>query len=439
MFQNQIKMRLTVLLACLLFAAWPAAMAQSKAKKPSAPSAPPKCDCQHIPALKQDIDDSKWLAQAFANKAAELEAKEIPLYRRLARLAGDSDEMTALWNDFNTWAKKTLRVEFKKARGYEDTTSVDFDEDTNKPDPKQLEAALQQAPCLRIAEAIKRHEDRHSALRKPGRGLHERPSQLALEEKAQYEDGVAFVQEEVDSLEKNCGYGWHGTVSYSRTTFSNEPERSIQNQNFNLQTDVFKSESNSSYTVEITISGGKPFSGFALLQSTATVTTSSREASREYKTDRGPCGFKPNFFECTTTKTINSSGTAKQELRGSISVKEDGSYLIQFNALRDVVEDGKKIDVCKSTGWCNPENGKRYNYNRSQSITAKRRFDEYRGGGGNLAGFSIKGRLDPNDPGNLDDTWSKKEQHPTPGTPGNESREETVITWKIQRHLAPGS
>lgn len=194
-------MRFTVLLACLLFAAWPDAMAQSTGKTPSGPSGPPKCDCQHIPALKGDIDDSKWLAQAHANKAAELGEKEKLLYRRLARLAPASDEMATLWNDYNKWEGTTVKEEFKKARGHKDTTSVTFYDETAKPDPKQLEAARKQAPCLRIADGISRHEQKHTDLRTSGGGHQERPSQLALEEKADYDDEAAFVQEELDSLE----------------------------------------------------------------------------------------------------------------------------------------------------------------------------------------------------------------------------------------------
>ncbi len=422
MFQNQIKMRFTVLLAYLLFAIWPAAMAQSKAKKPSAPSDPPKCDCQHIPALKRDIDDSKWLAQAHANKAAELEEKEKLLYRRLGGLAGASDEMTALWNDYNTWEAKTVKEEFKKARGYEDTISVAFDEKTNKPDPKQLEAARKQAPCLRIAEAISRHEQKHTNLRTPGSGLHERPSQLALEEKAHYEDGVAFVQEEVDSLEKTRGDDWRGTVTYSRTTI-NDQEEVGRTDNWILK-NIKRYESSSSYQVEITISGACG----TRLQSTAIISTAAHDGSFLDFIDAQPCGKTPARLVVIAKDTNNYSGNATQELPGSFSVKEDGSYTGSFDEPRTIVEQGTHAIFYSATGYCIPEKNKPPT-NSSEAIKKKR---------GIADGIKFSGRLDPRDPDNLHGTWTKKEPWPYPLAPGEHRGAETVITWDIQRHLPPG-
>jgi hypothetical protein len=417
-------MRFAVLLACLLFAIWPDAMAQGKAKKPSAPGDPPKCDCTHIPALKRDIADSKWLAQAYANKAAELEAKEMPLYRRLGRLAGASDEMTALWNDFNTWAKKTVREEFRKARGYEDTTSVDFDEETNTPDPKQLEAARKQAPCLRIAEAISRHEQNHANQRTPGGALHERPSQLALEEKAQYEDGVAFVQEEVDSLEKTCK-GWSGTVTYSRTTVWNSDE--VGPTDNSILKNTRRHESNSSYQVEIAITGG---SG-TRLQSTAIISTAAVDGWFTEFIDAQPCGKTPARLEIITKDTKNYSGNATQELYGTFSVRKDGSYEVSFEEPRTIVEQGTHAVFFSATGYCIPEKNKP-STNSSEVIKKKRDIDSSHD-------IHFTGRLDPRDPDNLHGTWTKKEPTPDWARIAHETlTAETVITWNIQRHLPPG-
>lgn len=185
-----------------MLASTPDAMGQ----RPKAPYKPPKCDCKHIEEIEKNIGDYRWLAEAHGRKAAELEAKEVPLIKKWGSAARNTEEMDAIWDDYGKWQKVTLREEFAKARNYPSTTAVTFDESTNKPDPRQLEKARNESACLRIADSIDRHEKGHSDVRTSGRGQHERPSKLALEEKTHYEDGMKFLQEEVDSLKgkKKC-------------------------------------------------------------------------------------------------------------------------------------------------------------------------------------------------------------------------------------------
>jgi len=155
--------------------------------------------------MEQRRDDYEWSAQAYAAKAAELKEKEKALDLRFGSpRAHRSEEMDALWDAFNKWVETTLRDEFMKARGYKDMDVVHFDVKTNKPNPDELQKAREAAACLLIADSISRHEQKHGDLRRAGGGRYERPSQGALEEEADYADGMAFIEQGLTSQKKKC-------------------------------------------------------------------------------------------------------------------------------------------------------------------------------------------------------------------------------------------
>ena len=192
---------------CIFCLALESADAGQAARQPAAPAAPRACGCADKDAMQRDIDDSKWLAMRHRAKADELEKQENDLYRRMGRsLADGSDEMTALWNGYNSWEQgtgpNTAQGEFGAARGYTGTTVVSFNQTTNQPDPQQLAAARARATCRSIADGISLHEKAHSDVRAAGGGRYSRPSQLAREEAAHYDTEAKFVQDALDKL--NC-------------------------------------------------------------------------------------------------------------------------------------------------------------------------------------------------------------------------------------------
>jgi hypothetical protein len=157
--------------------------------------------------MERDVADSKWLAEAHRQKAGELERAEEALYRSMGKsLADRSSEMAELWNSYNSWEQGTgpgtARASFEAARKYTGSIVVTFDQNTNLPDPAQLETARRRAACLRIAEGITFHEQRHTNVRAAGGGRYSRPSQLAREEAEHYDAEAKFVQEGLDAL--NC-------------------------------------------------------------------------------------------------------------------------------------------------------------------------------------------------------------------------------------------
>lgn len=188
---------------CLLCVIW-LDLADAR-QAPRQPAPPPKCGCDDKQAMQRDIDDSKWLADAHRRKADALQTAEDDLYRRMGRsIADGSDEMTALWNSYNSWEQgtgpNTARGEFETARKYQGSIVVTFNETTNLPDPEQLATARRRAACLAIAESISFHEQRHTDVRNAGGGRYSRPSELAREEAAHYEAGAKFVQDAMDAL-----------------------------------------------------------------------------------------------------------------------------------------------------------------------------------------------------------------------------------------------
>lgn len=198
---HEYSVRLKAAALCILLCVAGLDAMADGAKKPVKQN-PPKCECKHIDAMKRDIEDSKWLADAHARKAAELEAKEAVLIKRMGSAARVSGEMDALFEDYNTWEATTGKEEFMKARGYKGTISVTFDQKTNQPNPAELEAARKKMPCLTLADALTKHEHMHTEV-----GLrtdfhnYSKPSLLAREEEAHYRAQAAFVE---DALPKNC-------------------------------------------------------------------------------------------------------------------------------------------------------------------------------------------------------------------------------------------
>ena len=203
--------RLAVFAAgCLLCVVWFDLADAGQARQPRQPAPPPKCGCDDKQAMQRDIDDSKWLANAHRQKADALQKSEDELYRRMGRsIADGSDEMTALWNSYNSWEQgtgpNTARGEFETARKYQGSIVVTFDQTTNLPDPEQLATARRRAACLAIAEGISFHEQRHTDVRAAGGGQYSRPSQLAREEAAHYEAEAKLVQDAMDAL--SCPQG----------------------------------------------------------------------------------------------------------------------------------------------------------------------------------------------------------------------------------------
>jgi hypothetical protein len=112
--------------------------------------------------------------------------------------------MSQLWSGYNSWeggsGPGTARGAFEAARKYTGSIVVSFDQNTNRPDPAQLERARNRAACLRIADGISFHEQKHTDVRAAGGGQYSRPSQLAREEAAHYEAEAKLVQDAMDAL-----------------------------------------------------------------------------------------------------------------------------------------------------------------------------------------------------------------------------------------------
>ena len=253
------------------------------------------------------------------------------------------------------------------------------------------------------------------------------PAGLASEEITAYQLEIDGLKRLIKKVEARCAV-WSGTITYLRTTDWHPPikwDPSGQRSE--------KHEDSSSYQVKITITGerGNKSRSSAQIQSTAIVTTAQHYAEETHIVDPQGCSISgPPVLKLDVTTSKDSSGTATQELPGSISVNEDGSYRIEFKEPREIVEHGFQIDVSTSTGWCDPEKQKRYNYNRKGPITNNRRIDGY---------IVISGRLDPNDPDTLSGTFLPPGKPlPASSTRPGARTEKTVITWDIQRHLSPG-
>jgi hypothetical protein len=204
---GQVLTRLAVFgSGCLLCVIWlDIADARQAARQPAKASTPPRCDCYDKQAMERDIEDSKWLADAHRRKADELQMAEDALYRAMGKSIADrSNEMAELWNSYNSWEQGTgpgtARAAFEAARKYTGSIVVTFDQNTNLPDPAQLETARRRAACLRIAEGITFHEQRHTDVRAAGGGRYSRPSQLAREEADHYDAEAKFVQDGLDAL-----------------------------------------------------------------------------------------------------------------------------------------------------------------------------------------------------------------------------------------------
>jgi hypothetical protein len=193
---------------CLMCIVWfDIADAGQAARRPARASGPPPCTCDDKPAMQRDIDDAKWLADAHRQKAEELQKAEDALYRAMGKSIADrSSEMSQLWSGYNSWeggsGPGTARGAFEAARKYTGSIVVSFDQNTNRPDPAQLERARNRAACLRIADGISFHEQKHTDIRAAGGGQYSRPSQLALEEANHYDAEAKFVQDGMDAL--NC-------------------------------------------------------------------------------------------------------------------------------------------------------------------------------------------------------------------------------------------
>jgi hypothetical protein len=205
---GRILMRLAVFgSGCLFCVIWlDIADARQAARQPArASTPPPRCDCYDKQAMERDIEDSKWLANAHREKADALKMAEDALYRSMGKSIADrSNEMAELWNSYNSWEQGTgpgtARAAFETARKYTGSIVVTFDQNTNLPDPEQLATARRRAACLRIAEGITFHEQRHTDVRAAGGGRYSRPSQLAREEADHYDAEAKFVQDGLDAL-----------------------------------------------------------------------------------------------------------------------------------------------------------------------------------------------------------------------------------------------
>ena len=190
---------------CLLCVIWLDMADARQARQLARASSPPRCGCDDKPAMQRDIDDSKWLADAHRQKANELQMAEDALYRAMGKSVADgSNEMAALWSSYNAWEQGTgpgtARATFEAARKYTGSIVVTFDQNTNLPDPAQLDRARKRAACLRIAEGISFHEQRHTDVRAADGGRYSRPSQLAREEADHYDAEAKFVQDGLDAL-----------------------------------------------------------------------------------------------------------------------------------------------------------------------------------------------------------------------------------------------
>jgi len=204
---GQILTRLAVFgSGCLLCIVWlDIADAGQAARRPARESSPPPCTCDDKPAMQREIDDAKWLADAHRQKAEELQKAEEAIYRQQGKSLGDrSSEMSQLWSSYNAWeggtGRGTVRAAFEAARKYTGSIVVTFDQNTNRPDPAQLAAARRRAACLKIADSVSFHEQKHTDVRTAGGGNYSRPSQLAKEEADHYDAQVKFLQDGMDAL-----------------------------------------------------------------------------------------------------------------------------------------------------------------------------------------------------------------------------------------------
>lgn len=210
---------------------------------------------------------------------------------------------------------------------------------------------------------------------------------------------------------------WSGKVTYSRTT-NDHSEKT--NSDFPTLKDSETREESSSYQVEITITGGDRFNR---LQATAIVSVASHSATGRHIVDSQGCSIHgPPVLKSDTTDSRDFSGSSTQELLGSLSINEDGTYSLSFRSPRDVVAQGNSTYISSSTGWCDPEKEKKANFSRNVPITEQVRFPD------SSSGIGIKSRVDPSRLGTLRGTWTPAKQSP---------KVTTIITWEIQRPVSP--
>lgn len=210
---------------------------------------------------------------------------------------------------------------------------------------------------------------------------------------------------------------WSGKVTYSRTT-NDHSEKT--NSDFPTLKDSETREESSSYQVEITITGGDRFNR---LQATAIVSVASHSATGRHIVDSQGCSIHgPPVLKLDTTDSRDFSGSSTQELLGSLSINEDGTYSLSFRSPRDVVAQGNSTYISSSTGWCDPEKEKKANFSRNVPITEQVRFPD------SSSGIGIKSRVDPSRLGTLRGTWTPAKQSP---------KVTTIITWEIQRPVSP--
>ena len=207
---------------------------------------------------------------------------------------------------------------------------------------------------------------------------------------------------------------WSGTVTYSRTT--NDHRESHPNV---LETAT--NDDSSSYQVKITISGGNSTtSGSAVLQSIAIVTTASHRATVTHIVDPQGCSISgPPVLKLDLTSSKDLSGSATQQLRGALSIKEDGTYTLRFDQPYGVVAQGANTYISSSTGWCDPEKEKKNNFSRNDPITESVMCYD--------SSIKISGRVDPSRPDTLKGTWTPEKEAP---------KAKTIITWDIQRSVS---
>ena len=282
--------------------------------------------------------------------------------------------------------------------------------------------------CDGIVQGVKLHEREHK------RFYYSHPldvlqssTHLRLRAESEVESYRAeqkLLKQQVSNLETGCDV-WSGTITYLKTTNDNS-ERYTQVPKKTAN----KSDSNTSYKIDITITEGKPITkNNALLQSTAIITTTWHDYIYEYESTPDVCRSKPILFEKTNTITRDHSGTAKQELQGSFRVNDDGSYEIGIHDPGDIIAHGTTTYTRISGVWCSEEIHNRpqnMDYNNPSPSTDRHTFSSRMGGW-----LPIKGQLDPKDPNTLSGRLTRKKP------PRGNYTEETVIIWKIHRVRQP--
>jgi hypothetical protein len=388
-------------------------------------------NCSHLNVLQIELRNALRLQQAFRNKIPELRAK------------GKDSSQSA----FEAFAKGEAQRGLEEIPNYKGPKHVDYypwgrwhseDPSISKltadslcrmldSSAKELKEAKEASACAGIAAALQAHENWHINFCttigfKPYEEMH--AADRAQEEVEAYGAQIEVLRAEIKKLElpaaMSCG-GWSGMVTYSRTTNEHSEKKYSD---FPTYKDSETSGGSSSYQVEIMITGGSSDTkSSARLQATAIVTVASHSATGRHIVDSQGCSIHgPPVLKLDTTDSRDFSGSATQELLGSLSINEDGTYSLSFRSPRDVVAQGNLTNISSSTGWCDPEKEKKANGSRNVPITEQVRFPD------SSSGIGIKSRVDPSRPGTLEGTWSPLKEYK--GT-------KTIITWDIQRPVSP--